>query len=30
MMRKGQLDGVAQGDVVAQNNFVSQLFGIAV
>ncbi|MGK7910378.1 MAG: hypothetical protein AB4050_02690 [Synechococcus sp.] len=29
MICKGQLDGVARGGVVAQNNFVSQLFGIA-
>ncbi|MGK7910180.1 MAG: IS6 family transposase [Synechococcus sp.] len=30
MLRKGQLEGIARGDVVAQNNFVDQLFGIAV
>ncbi|MEL7085978.1 MAG: DDE-type integrase/transposase/recombinase [Cyanobacteria bacterium P01_A01_bin.3] len=30
MIRKGQLNGVARGDVVAQNDFVDQLFGISV
>ena len=29
MIRKGQIRGVAKGDLVAQNTFIDQLFGIA-
>jgi len=29
MLRKGQLDGVAKGDVLAQNRVINQLFGVA-
>jgi hypothetical protein len=29
MIRKGQVEGVERGDVQAQTEFVSQLFGIA-
>ena len=29
MIRKGQVHGIAKGDIVAQNTFVDQLFGIA-
>jgi transposase-like protein len=29
MLRKGQLDGVAKGDVLAQNRVIKQLFGLA-
>ena len=30
MIRKGQIRGVAKGDIVAQNIFVGELFGIIV
>ena len=30
MIRKGQLGGIARGDVVAQNNLVARLFAPAV
>jgi transposase, IS6 family len=29
MLRKGQLEGVAKGDVLAQNRVINQLFGVA-
>lgn len=29
MIRKGQIDGVARGDVIAQRNFLNQIFDIA-
>ena len=29
MIRKGQVRGVARGDVLAQNRFIAQVFGIA-
>jgi transposase, IS6 family len=29
MLRKGQLQGVAKGDVLAQNRVINQLFGLA-
>jgi len=29
MIRKGQLERVAQGDVLAQNRVINQLFGVA-
>jgi transposase-like protein len=29
MLRKGQLEGVAKGDVLAQNHVINQLFGLA-
>ena len=29
MLRKGQLDGVAKGDVLAQNRVINQIFGLA-
>ncbi len=29
MIRKGQVDGVARGDVIAQRNFLAQIFSIA-
>jgi hypothetical protein len=28
MLRKGQLEGVAKGDVLAQNQVINQLFGV--
>jgi len=28
-IRKGQVDGVARGDVIAQRDFFAQIFGIA-
>jgi transposase, IS6 family len=30
MLRKGQLEGGAKGDVLAQNRVINQLFGVAV
>jgi transposase, IS6 family len=29
MLRKGQLEGVTKGDVLAQNHVINQLFGVA-
>jgi transposase, IS6 family len=29
MLRKGQLEGLAKGDVLAQNRVINQLFGLA-
>ena len=29
MRRKGQIEGIAQGDVLAQNHMINQLFGLA-
>jgi transposase-like protein len=29
MLRKGQLQGAAKGDVLAQNRVINQLFGLA-
>jgi len=29
MIRKGQLEGIARGDVLAQNRVIKQLFGLA-
>jgi hypothetical protein len=29
MLRKGQLEGVANGDVLAQNRVINRLFGLA-
>jgi IS6 family transposase len=29
MLRKGQLEGVAKGDVLTQNRVINQLFGLA-
>ena len=29
MLRKGQLDGIAKGDVLAQNRVINQMFGLA-
>jgi transposase, IS6 family len=29
MLRKGQIEGVAKGDVLAQNRVINQLFGLA-
>jgi transposase-like protein len=29
MLRKGQLEGVAKGDVLAHNHIINQLFGLA-
>jgi hypothetical protein len=29
MIRKGQIQGVAKGDIRAQTEFVSQIFGVA-
>ena len=29
MIRKGQLEGIAKGDVLAQNRVINQLFGVA-
>jgi len=29
MIRKGQVDGVARGDVIAQRNFLNRIFGVA-
>ncbi len=29
MIRKGQIRGVAKGDIVAQRNYMAQLFGVA-
>jgi IS6 family transposase len=29
MFRKGQLKGIAQGNVLAQNRFINELFGVA-
>ena len=29
MIRKGQLEGIAKGDVLAQNRFLAQVFGVA-
>jgi IS6 family transposase len=29
MLRKAQLEGVAKGDVLAQNRVINQLFGLA-
>jgi hypothetical protein len=29
MLRKGQLEGVAKGDVLTQNCVINQLFGVA-
>ena len=28
MLRKGQLEGIAKGDVLAQNQVINQLFGL--
>jgi hypothetical protein len=28
MLRKGQLDGLTKGDVLAQNRVINQLFGL--
>ena len=30
MLRKGQIEGIAKGDVLAQNRVINQLFGVAV
>jgi len=30
IIRKGQVDGVARGDVIAQRNFLNKIFGLAV
>ena len=29
MLRKGHLEGIAKGDVLAQNRVINQLFGLA-
>jgi hypothetical protein len=29
MLRKGQIEGTAEGDVLAQNRAINQLFGVA-
>src|SRR6266850_4989654 len=29
MLRKGQIEGIAKGDVLAQNRVINQLFGLA-
>jgi IS6 family transposase len=29
MLRKGQIEGMAKGDVLAQNRIINQLFGLA-
>jgi transposase, IS6 family len=29
MLRKGQIEGLAKGDVLAQNQVINQLFGLA-
>jgi hypothetical protein len=29
MLRKGQLEGIAKGDVLGQNHVINQLFGLA-
>jgi hypothetical protein len=29
MLRKGQIQGLAKGDVLAQNRVINQLFGLA-
>lgn len=29
MIRKGQIEGIVRGDVIAQRNFLAQIFGIA-
>jgi transposase, IS6 family len=29
MIRKGQLEGIARGDILAQNRVINQLFGLA-
>jgi hypothetical protein len=28
-LRKGQIEGIAKGDVLAQNHVINQLFGLA-
>jgi hypothetical protein len=28
-LRKGQLEGVTKGDILAQNHVINQLFGVA-
>ena len=29
MLRKGQIEGMAKGDILAQNRVINQLFGVA-
>jgi IS6 family transposase len=29
MIRKGQIEGIDKGDIQGQNEFISQLFGLA-
>jgi len=29
MFRKGQIEGIAKGNVLAQNQFINRLFGVA-
>jgi hypothetical protein len=29
MLRKGQIEGLAKGDILAQNRVINQLFGLA-
>jgi IS6 family transposase len=29
MLRKGQFEGIAKGDVLAQNRLINQMFGLA-